>query len=241
MKLDADRKATILFSAVLLAGLLGGLAWYVVVTSGYRTFQIHTSDAVSGLIVDSPVEFHGVEVGRVKKVELLGPRSVRVLLAVKDDAPVTKATVATITSRGLATHGFTGYVYVALEDEGVEAGPLEAAGSSDYPVIPTAASKSVNLDLAIAEVNRNVEALTGTLLAALDPKTVASLKLSADSLQRMSSALEKQVLPQAHGTLSRLDDLATSMSGVASKLNRDPSVLVRGPERRKPGPGEEGK
>ena len=95
----------------------------------------------------------------------------------------------------------------------------------------------VNLDLAIDQVNRNVELLTQQFEAVLDPGTIASIKHSADNLSHVSKALESQVLPQAQKTLTRLDELSTSMSGAAEKVKRDPSVVVRG-ERRKPGPGE---
>ena len=78
-----------------------------------------------------------MEVGRVARVELTGPASVRVLLHVRKEAPVTSATVATITSRGLASKGFTGYVYVALEDDGSPAQPL-AAAPAGYPQLRTA-------------------------------------------------------------------------------------------------------
>lgn len=237
-ELAANRKARLAFGFVLVGAALAGLLWYAFSSRTYTTYQIHTPDPVSGLVVDAPIEFHGVDVGRVKRIELVDPKSVRILLSIKDDAPVTTATIATITSRGLATRGFTGYVYVSLEDAGTDRKPL-VAQAGDYPVIPTAPSRSVNLDMAIDEVNRNVQFITQTLQATLDPKTIASLKQSAQSLQQVSKALETQVLPEAHKTLSRLGEVSTSMSGVASKLNRDPSVVVRGAARRPPGPGEE--
>ena len=234
----ANRKARLAFAFVLALAALAGLLWYALALQGYTTYQIHTRDPVSGLIVDAPIEFHGVDVGRVTKIELVDPQSVRILLSIRDGAPVTTATVATITSRGLATRGVTGYVDVSLEDSGDDRKPVVAQSGADYPVIPTAPSRSVNLDLAIDEVNRNVQFITQTLQATLDPKTIASLKQSADNLQRVSKVLETQVLPEAHKTLSRVEELSTSMSGVAAKLNRDPSVIVRGPERRPLGPGE---
>jgi len=118
MKLDADNKARIAFALVLLLGTAAGAAWYLFSSIRYTTYQIQTHDPVSGLIVDAPIEYHGVDVGKVKSVELIDSRSIRVLLSIKNGAPVTAATVATITSRGLATRGFTGYVYVSLEDAG---------------------------------------------------------------------------------------------------------------------------
>lgn len=329
-----NRRARLMFAATLIAVFAAGTLWLALAQAQYRTYLIETPDAVSGLIADSPVELHGVEVGRVKSVTLAGPRSVSVLLDVKDDAPVSGATVATITARGLAMRGFTGYVYVALENTGTDARRLTIPPGKHYPVIPTAPSQIVSLDLAITQVNDNVQALTTlaqTLLDAgtvdslkqtasgleqvsrtlarnnarmerllanaerasadapgfmqatrgtmgrvdtlLDPRTVTSLRSLAGSLDRVSGMLaannakldaligrgeeatrdlaplvqtthetllllQGQVLPEAHRTLTHLDDLSTSLTGVARKANRDPSVLIRGAKPAAPGPGE---
>ena len=186
MKLDPERKATLLFAAVLVVGALLVLGWYVAEASGHRVYQITTTDPVSGLLVDAPVEFHGVDVGKVKRIELTGPRSVSILLAIRDSAPVSAATVATITSRGLATHGFMGYVYIALEDVGQDKRPVDTAKDADYPVIRTAPSRVVNLDMAIDQVNRNVE--------------------------RLSHVLESQLIPQIQKTLTHVDSLVVRLN-----------------------------
>lgn len=329
-----NRRARRLFGAALAAVFAGGGLWLWLSSAEYTTYRIETQDPVSGLIADSPVEFHGVEVGRVKSVELTGPRSVAVLLDVKSRAPVTAATVATITARGLAMRGFTGYVYVALENSGTGTKPIAVAPGQRYPVIPTAPSQIVNLDLAISQVNDNVQALTRLVQALLDQDTVAMLKDSAASLERVARTLAQndarlrsllvnserasadmpafmrssretlgrvdtlldprtvdalrqlagslervtgmlasnnaklddligrgeeatrdlgplmqsthdtvkllqgQVLPEAHRTLSRIDELSGTLEGVARKVDRDPSVLIRGARGPAPGPGE---
>jgi phospholipid/cholesterol/gamma-HCH transport system substrate-binding protein len=77
--------------------------WYLRSVSRYASYQILTEDPVSGLAVDAPIEFHGVEVGKVKTIKLVNPHSVAILVNIDKSAPVTSASVATITSRGLAT------------------------------------------------------------------------------------------------------------------------------------------
>ena len=202
MSLDPDRKATILFAAALVGGMLLALGWYAANAAAYTTYQIATKDPVSGLIVDAPIEFHGVDVGKVKSVELVDPKSIRILLSIHDSAPISTATVATITSRGLATRGFTGYVYISLEDTGAERRPIPVASGAPYPVIATAPSRIVNLDVAIDEVSRNVE--------------------------HLSRLLESQVLPQTMKTMKHVDELSVSVDKLADTLNRDPGVLIKG-------------
>ena len=189
MKMSIENRARIAFAIILLAGAIAGVAWYALTSARYATYQIRTQDPVSGLIVDAPVEFHGVEVGKVTRVELTDAHSVSILLSVDKGAPVTSATVATITGRGLATRGFTGYIYISLEDTGTDAKPLAPSPGSPFPVIPTAPSKYVSLDIAIDQLNRNVQLITDLLQSVLDQKTVASLKQSVNDLQQVTHTL----------------------------------------------------
>ncbi|HMA09276.1 MAG TPA: MlaD family protein, partial [Ramlibacter sp.] len=171
---SVESQARRIFAAIVLLGGALALAWFFAASARYDSYELRTHDTVSGLIEDAPVEFHGVEVGRVARVELTGPASVRVVLRIRKDAPVSSATVATITSRGLASKGFTGYVYVALEDDGNPLQPV-ASGSAGYPQLRTAASRSVNMDTTMNQVNQNVQSMTRLLQAALDARTLASV------------------------------------------------------------------
>jgi len=273
MKPSIENKARLAFVVLLLAATAAGLAWYAVAARRYVSYEVRTQDSVSGLIVDAPVEFHGVEVGRVERVELIDPHRVGIVLGVKREAPVTMATVATITARGLASRGFTGYVYVSLEDDGSDFRPIVAAPGEPHPLIRTAPSRSVNLDTAISQVNENVRVMTDLLRTVLDAKTIASLKQSVDNLQQVTTtlaannrrlativanteqashqfkpllkssndtvkALQTQVLPEAYRSLNNLNQLSGSLNGAAAKINRDPSIVVRGVAAPPPGPGE---
>ena len=274
MKNDVNTKARLAFLAFLLVSILAGAIWYFVSVRDYVNYQISTEESVSGLIADAPVEFHGVDVGRVKSVKLVRSNSVRILLSIDKTAPITSASVATITSRGLASRGFTGYVYIAIEDVGVDSRPLAALPGETYPTIPTAPPRSMTLDGTLTQMNENVQAVTDLLQSTFDEKTIASLKQSVDNLQQVTKvlaensrklnsivanterashrlepllesshdtvrALQTQILPEAHKTLSNLDALSGSLSGVATRINRDPSILIRGTRPPPLGPGEE--
>jgi phospholipid/cholesterol/gamma-HCH transport system substrate-binding protein len=314
-----ESRARWAFAWLVLLGGVAGLAWFGLASSRSALYEVRTHDSVSGLMADAPVEFHGVEVGKVSRVELTGPASVRLVLQVRKDTPVSTATVATITSRGLASKGFTGYVYVALENDGDGVGPMAVAGDG-YPQIRSAPSRSISLDTAISQVSVDVQNLSRLLQASLDDKTIASLKQSLASMEQVTrtlaansdkmnaiilsaersskrvepllqsgqeaaTVLRTQVLPQAHQALAnldrassvlianterassrlepllesshesakvlqtqllpeaydaiaKLDRLASTLNGVATRIERDPSVVLRGSGRRPPGPGE---
>jgi phospholipid/cholesterol/gamma-HCH transport system substrate-binding protein len=273
MKNDINAKARFAFVAFLLVSIVAGVIWYFFSASAYMNYQISTQESVSGLIVDAPVEFHGVDVGKVKSIKLIDPHSVKILLSIDKTAPITSASVATITSRGLATRGFTGYVYIAIEDVGTDMRPLTARSGEPYPTIPTMPSKFMTLDATLNQINANVQVLTDLLQSILDQQTITSLKQSADGLQQVTkilaenskklnsivinterasqrlgplldsshdtvNALQTQILPEAHKALSDLETLTNSFTGIANKVNRDPSILIRGTTPPPPGPGE---
>ena len=186
---DVQTKARRLFAGAVALGALAVLAWYQWSATRYATYRLETHDAVSGLIVDSPVEFHGVEVGKVAKVELVDPGTVRILLRIAKQAPISKATVAAITTRGLAARGFMGYVYVALEDAGADRGPLPSETGPPYPMIASAASRTAAMDTTVAEAAEQLRQLARPLQALLNQQTIASLQRSLDSLQQVAAIL----------------------------------------------------
>lgn len=272
MNSGIDTKAKLLFAACLLVATIAGALWYLFSASRYATYHVYTRDPVSGLMADAPVEFHGIEVGKVQSIRLVNAQTVDILVSIDKTAPVTAATVATITSRGLATRGFTGYVFIALENVGADSRlPVQRPGDR-YPTIPAAPSKLVTLDTAISQVNDNFQAVTALLTSILDEQTIASLKQSADSLQKITQAmaadtkkldaivanterasrrfeplmasthetvtvLQAQILPESYRVLTDLDNLSNSLTAVTNRINRDPSVLIRGTAP-SPGPGE---
>jgi phospholipid/cholesterol/gamma-HCH transport system substrate-binding protein len=189
VKIGTNTMARLMFVTVLLIVAVAGGIWYFQSVSRYATYQIHTEDPVSGLVIDAPIEFHGVEVGKVKNINLMSPRLVSIVLSIDKSAPVTSASVATITSRGLATRGYTGYVYISLEDVGVDSRPLTPRPGEPYPVIQTAPSKVLTLDTSINQVKDNVQIITELLQYLLDKKTIKSLQESVDSLQQLTKAL----------------------------------------------------
>lgn len=312
-------KAKLIFVATLCVGGLGVAYWYLWSSGQYNTYQLETHDAVSGLIADSPVELHGVEIGKVTMIELVDPRTVRIQISVVKNAPVSKATVATITSRGLAARGFTGYVYVALENTGTGAGPPVIDPGQRYAAIPTAPSVTDTMDTTVADAVQQIRLMTPLIQSMLDAKTVASLKQSLDGFQEIMATLvahnerlgslianvdhdsraigvllddktiislkrtvdelqhtmailtandarlgsllvnaevdsreirplletsdttlkelHAEMLPRLYQSLGDLDRLAHSLNGVADRITRDPSTVIRGTNT-PPGPGE---
>jgi len=187
--MSAHLKAKLIFIVALCVGGLGVAYWYCWSFGQYTTYQIETHEPVSGLITDSPVELHGVEIGKVTRIELIDARTVGIRVSVARNAPISKATVATITSRGLAARGFTGYVYVALEDTGAEVGPPVIEPGQRYAAIPAAPPLTDTMDTTVADAVQQVRLLTQLIKSVLDEKTIVSLKLSLNGFQEIMATL----------------------------------------------------
>ncbi len=236
----------------------------------YDTYLLYMQESVSGLSVDSQVEFNGVEVGKVKSVELnhKNPQLVEVLLDVKHSTPVSKGTVATLTTRGL-----TGLVYIALKDKGLNQQKLEAAPGQAYPVITTSPSIFLRLDAALTRFSNNFQKIAESFQTLLDAENLASIKSSLENIKEITATLsdnshrfnriiknvenstqrlsplmqsttgamrtlEIETLPAASDMFSRLNDVANNLADVSLAIKQDPSILIRGVHYQNLGPGE---
>ena len=187
--MKAEGRAWVMFAVVVTLAAMAGGAWYLTQLARYTTYEVRSTEALSGLIPDSPVEFHGVEIGKVTGVELIDAHSIRILVRVMRNAPVSRATVATVTQRGLSPRGFMGYVYVALENVGEDSRPLTAAAGHEFPLIPATPSRVVSIDTTASEVKQDVQYLTELVRYVADRNTVLALKESLDNLQKVSQTL----------------------------------------------------
>ncbi|NML96368.1 hypothetical protein HHL24_00095 [Paraburkholderia sp. RP-4-7] len=97
-------------------------------------------------------------------------------------------------------------------------------------------NQTVTLDTTINQVNANFQVVTELLKSILDTKTVASLKQSADSLQQVTKASQTD---KTIRIAVNMGPSGISFTDLATKINRDPSVVIRGTAQRPLGPGEE--
>ncbi len=152
----------------------------------YKIYRIYMQESVSGLNIDSSVEFNGVVVGNVKSVELdpVDPQKVDLLLNVKGSTPITQGTVATLQSRGV-----TGVTFIALKDKSQNLIPLKAAEGQQYPVIKTAPSLFVRLDTMLSRLSDNLAEVTISIRQLLDTENQKNLKEILSNIQKVTGSL----------------------------------------------------
>ena len=153
----------------------------------YTTYLVYMQESVSGLSIDSQVEYNGVDVGRVKNIQLNknNPQLVEVLLSLyKKETPITHGTIATLTGRGV-----TGMVYIALKDKSIDLRPLTADPGQPYPVIKTAPSIYMRLETALTQFSNSFRQIAASMQGLLDKQNLLAFKASLANLQIITSHL----------------------------------------------------
>lgn len=146
----------------------------------YSTYLVYMQESVSGLTIDATVEYNGVDVGKVKDIELnqKNPQLVELLLSIKSTTPITRGTTATLTSRGV-----TGMVYIALKDKSTDLRPLKADPGQPYPVIKTAPSIYMRLEAALTQFSNSFRLIAASMQGLLDKQNLTAFKATLANLQ----------------------------------------------------------
>lgn len=208
------------FVIVLLSAIVLGIIWLSsgLTTRTYTVYQIDMKESVSGLSIDSAVEFNGVNVGSVRAIDIASedPQTVVLLINVESNTPVTAGTVASLTSKGL-----TGVSYVALTDKGLNKKRLVAAPGQDYPIINTVPSLFNRFDTAIVKLTDNVQKVTETVEKLLDQDNLLSIK---ETLINMREFTQSMVSNETE-IVSILKNTATVSAQFPALLKQSSSVV----------------
>ena len=205
------------FVLILGALLIGGILW---LSSGksyrkaYDTYLIYMSESVSGLSLDAPVRYRGVQVGGVRRIALApgNAEQVQLTLDIEHGTPVKQDTVATLRVQGL-----TGIAHVELSGDSRDAPPLKASPGEKYPVIRTGPSLMLRLDTAVTALLTNLNRSSENVNALLDEENRAALRRTLVNLERLSGTLANAELPQL---LKRIQRSADAFDRMANETAR---------------------
>jgi phospholipid/cholesterol/gamma-HCH transport system substrate-binding protein len=104
-------------------------------------------------------------------------------------------------------------------------------------ILPEAHEALTNLEPLLEASHETLRVLQTQILPETH-KALIDLDPLLESSHDTVRALQTQILPEAHKVLTDLDNLSTTFTGIANKINRDPSILIRGTTPPPPGPGE---
>jgi phospholipid/cholesterol/gamma-HCH transport system substrate-binding protein len=186
----------------------------------YDIYDAYMSESVSGLSVDAPVKYRGVDVGKVKKIALVpgNPEEVLLTLYIEHGTPIKQDTVAV-----LSVQGFTGIAFVDLTGGTRNASPLEAKPGQAYPVIPTAPSLFTRVDTTLTQLAARLNRLAdeGTALLTQDNRSALRQTLTDIGAVAETVAAHRQSLGRS------MDSAADVMDNAARAATRLPGLVSR--------------
>lgn len=225
------------FVLVLATVLIGGVLWF---GSGksyrtqYDTYRIYMKESVSGLNLNAPVRYRGVEIGRVQQISLAPDNieQVQLTLGIVHGTPIKTDTVAL-----LQTHGLTGLTFIELTGGSRDAPELEKRPGEDYPVIDTGPSLMTRLDTSVSALLSNLNKTSENINALLDEqnrnsvrKTLADIESLAHALASRQGQIGQGLTDAAHtlqNTARLSDELPQRMRRSADSFDRMADELAR--------------
>lgn len=177
------------FVLVLGTLLIGGVLWLSSDKSyrkAYDTYLIYMTESVSGLSLDAPVRYRGVQVGGVRRIDLEPDNGelVRLTLDIERGTPVKEDTVAVLEVQGL-----TGIAHIDLAGGSRDSPPLRPAAGEQYPVIRAAPSLLLRLDTAVSALLTSLNRSSDNVSALLDDENRKALRNTLGNLERLTRGL----------------------------------------------------
>ncbi len=210
----------------------------------YTAYRVNMNESVSGLYLDAPVKYRGVEIGKVKNIKLNPsvPGQVQLTLDIEADVPIKEDTIAVLTVQGM-----TGIAFVDLTGGSLGSPPLEAEEDEFYPVIRTGPSFFSRLDTSGTKLMANLNILATALAEVLDAEGTQTLSEILDNINSITSALARKqteleqsivstakllengavaaeqlspLLLQINATAKSFEDMAATVTKTGENINR---------------------
>lgn len=182
---------TIVGAFVLVLGtvLVAGILWLASGGAFQKKYDLYLAvedESVAGLNLNAPVKLNGVDVGKVKEIELDhdNPERVRLIFAIEHGTPIKEDTVAV-----LKTQGLTGIAHVELSGGTRDALPLRASVDGELPVIHTKPSLSARVENVLTTVLAKLDSTTNNINAILSDDNQASFKNALADIATVANTL----------------------------------------------------
>lgn len=221
MEREANYVAVGAFILLVIALAVGFVLWYSEAgdSRDFETYEIYFAGSVSGLERGGPVRYLGVDVGRVRRIDIDRDNPGRVVVTVEIDrqTPVSSATRAS-----LGLQGVTGLLYVNLKEvpdidktAGLKQGrryPVIESVASDFDAflasVPELMSKANSLLERVGRVlsDDNLDALS---------KTMANLRDASAGLPQNARNIEK-LIAEMHATVEEIHGAAATMRAITT-------------------------
>ncbi|MCX8514619.1 MAG: MlaD family protein, partial [Burkholderiales bacterium] len=183
----------------------------------YNIYQTTFSEPVDGISNNSPVKYNGVEVGKVRSIELdrNNPRNVIVTLNILTNVPINKQTVSSVRAQGVTGLSF---VDLRLPNNYTDSGNLVPHNTPPYPVIANHPSLLYSLTEQAQVLTNNVQDISAQMKLVLAEKNIQHFSNILANLDKVSSALAQKTNDIDKG-MNALLDVLQNVKQNSIKLN----------------------
>jgi len=213
-----------LFVLIFSAALLGFGFWLAKYgfEQKYDHYYLYFNESVDGLTLDSSVKLKGVDVGKVRTIEVLPDdvEHIRVLVRIREGTPITEGMYGV-----LKLQGITGLSYVQIEG-GHKGAKLLRSSEDHIPVIPTHHSLSYRLTSKAPQLLNKLEKAVDSLDRVLSEHNRKQLTQILDNTAvatKRAVDVEDQIIALAaefNSTLARFDQRAETIEKEIAAITR---------------------
>ncbi|MGL4835130.1 MAG: MlaD family protein, partial [Shewanella sp.] len=226
-----------LFTLIVAALLIGFGLWAAKFASesSWNEYDVVFSEAVTGLGIGGTVQYNGITVGEVRKLEIdpENPNKVLVRIRIKATTPIKIDTQAK-----LAFVGLTGITQIQLKSFNAKSIDLKPSESNPIPRIiakESALSKLFNSSDDISTTATNVML---RLNQAFSDENIKNLSQTLENLEKISGSISSEreqlqfIIRDTRTAIAKLDSTLKSADSIALKLdqgvvNELPELIVK--------------
>ncbi|HZF18679.1 MAG TPA: MlaD family protein [Burkholderiales bacterium] len=211
MENRAHALAAGLFAVVLAVALVAAGLWFRRDDIRFDSYLVTATSSVTGLKVEAPVRYRGVDVGRVESIRLEpgGSGRVNIRIGVHEDTPVTRGTYAQ-----LGYQGVTGLAFVSLDDDGSSAEGLksESGGPPRIEMRPSIFDSGMDLVASVKELSARLN----DLLNEENRKMLTKALAGFEQASRQTAALAEKLQAGAGDLPVLAGDARTALADISS-------------------------
>lgn len=189
--MSGNRQYLLVGAFVVIASTFLVSVWLWMSSSNRQSYDIYKTvfhEPVDGISNNSVIKYNGVEVGKVKQVELdkVNPNNIYIYLNIVHGTPVSKETVAMLKSQGIT--GMS-YIDLRLPESALSTVLLKQTDKVPYPEIPTKPSLLYSLSSQAQSVATNVQDVSVSLTKLFDEENLAHVANTLKNLDRVTQTL----------------------------------------------------
>lgn len=231
MEREANYVAVGAFILLVIAMGVGFVLWYTDAGDrrDYELYEIYFAGSVSGLERGGPVRYLGVDVGRVRRIDIDHGNPGRVVVVAEIDraAPISSATRAS-----LGLQGVTGLLYVNLKEVPDVHKSTDLKQGQRYPVIESVASDFDTFIASLPELMSRANSLLERVGRVLSDdnlqnlsETMANLREASRGLPNTARNVEKLVA-EVQATAVEIHAAAEGLHGITTDVRPEIRTAV---------------